>query len=66
MSDFKNSQSDEKANQGVSRSGILDKLNPDNVLRFSTSGKATSVEQGPWIRPFFSPRGFLEVKADKM
>ena len=67
MSDFKELLSQTKNQiKEVSVQEVNDKLNPDNGFTLLDVREADEWEQGHLNKAIFLPRGFLEVKADKM
>src|SRR3989475_12611723 len=67
MSDFKEILSQTKKQiKEVSVQEVLDKLNPDNGFTLLDVREGDEWEQGHLDKAVFLPRGFLEVKADKM
>ncbi len=67
MSDFKELLSQTKNQiKEVSVQEVNDKLNPDNGFTLLDVREGDEWEQGHLNKAIFLPRGFLEVKADKM
>jgi adenylyltransferase/sulfurtransferase len=67
MSDFKEILSQAKAQiREVTVQEVRDKLNPDNGFTLLDVREGDEWEQGHLNKAIFLPRGFLEVKADKM
>jgi len=67
MSDFKELLNQTKNQiKEVSVQEVNDKLNPDNGFTLLDVREADEWEQGHLNKAIFLPRGFLEVKADKM
>ena len=67
MSDFKELLSQTKKQiKEVSVHEVKDKLNPDNGFTLLDVREGDEWEQGHLDKAIFLPRGFLEVKADKM
>jgi adenylyltransferase/sulfurtransferase len=67
MSDFKEILSQTKKQiKEVSVQEVRDKLNPDNGFTLLDVREGDEWEQGHLDKAIFLPRGFLEVKADKM
>src|ERR1041384_2240698 len=67
MSDFKELLSQTKKQiKEVSVHEVRDKLNPDNGFALLDVREGDEWEQGHLEKAIFLPRGFLEVKADKM
>src|SRR6266513_3620835 len=67
MSDFKELLSQTKNQiKEVSVHEVKDKLNPDNGFTLLDVREGDEWEQGHLNKAIFLPRGFLEVKADKM
>jgi molybdopterin/thiamine biosynthesis adenylyltransferase/rhodanese-related sulfurtransferase len=67
MSDFKELLSHTKNQiKEVSVQEVNDKLNPDNGFTLLDVREADEWEQGHLNKAIFLPRGFLEVKAEKM
>src|SRR5438094_9919271 len=67
MSDFKELLSQTKKQiKEVSVHEVKDKLNPDNGFALLDVREGDEWEQGHLDKAIFLPRGFLEVKADKM
>src|SRR2546428_11636515 len=67
MSDFKEILSQTKKQiKEVSVQEVQDKLNPDNGFTVLDVRESDEWEQGHLDKAIFLPRGFLEVKADKM
>src|SRR5438105_3594417 len=67
MSDFKELLSQTKNQiKEVSVQEVNDKLNPDNGFTLLDVREADEWEQGHLNKAIFLPRGFLEVKADKI
>ena len=67
MGDFKELLSQTKNQiKEVSVQEVNDKLNPDNGFTLLDVREADEWEQGHLNKAIFLPRGFLEVKADKM
>ena len=67
MSDFKEILSQTKKQiKEVSVQEVRDKLNPDNGFTLLDVREGDEWEQGHLDQAIFLPRGFLEVKADKM
>jgi len=67
MSDFKEILSQTKQQiKEVTVQDVRDKLNPDNGFTLLDVREGDEWEQGHLDKAVFIPRGFLEVKADKM
>src|SRR5438094_10248980 len=67
MSDFKELLSQTKKQiKEVSVHEVKDKLNPDNGFTLLDVREGDEWEQGHLDKAIFLPRGFLEVKGDKM
>src|SRR5262249_34708317 len=67
MSDFKEILSQAKAQiREVTVQEVRDKLNPNNGFTLLDVREGDEWEQGHLDQAIFLPRGFLEVKADKM
>src|SRR5260370_23069894 len=67
MSDFKEILSETKRQiKEVTVQEVQDKLNPENGFALLDVREGDEWEQGHLDRAIFLPRGFLEVKADKM
>src|SRR5437016_12090358 len=67
MSDFKELLSQTKKQiKEVSVQEVKDKLNPANGFTLLDVREGDEWEQGHLDKAIFLPRGFLEVKADKM
>src|SRR6185436_6303842 len=67
MSDLKEILSEAKRQiKEVSVQEVQDKLNPDNGFTLLDVREGDEWEQGHLDQAIFLPRGFLEVKADKM
>src|SRR5438876_11372691 len=67
MSDFKQILSEAKRQiKEVSVQEVREKLNPDNGFTILDVREGDEWEQGHLDQAIFLPRGFLEVKADKM
>src|SRR5215510_14408423 len=67
MSDFKEILNQAKRQiKEVSVQEVRDKLNPDNGFTILDVREGDEWEQGHLNQAIFLPRGFLEVKADKL
>src|SRR3954471_3007479 len=67
MSDFREILSQAKQQiKEVSPQEVKDKLNPENGFTLLDVREGDEWEQGHLNKAVFLPRGFLEVKADKM
>src|SRR5207253_713005 len=67
MSDFREILSQAKQQiKEVSPQEVRDKLNPENGFTLLDVREGDEWEQGHLNKAIFLPRGFLEVKADKM